>query len=85
MKSKRFDFGKVACETEYLYEVGKCARIKRVKFSGDFFGTKPIEELEKMLYLTEAKNCDIMDVLEKAPLSAYIYGAAPEEICSLIM
>ena len=56
-----------------------------MKFSGDFFGTKPIEELEKMLYLTEAKNCDIMDVLEKAPLSAYIYGAAPEEICSLIL
>ena len=85
VKAKRFDFGKVACETEYLYEVGKSAKIKRVKFSGDFFGTKPIEELEKMLCLTEAKICDIINVLEKAPLSAYICGAAPEEICSLIL
>lgn len=85
VRAKRFDFGKVSCETEYLHEVGKGAKIKRVSFSGDFFGTKPIEELEQMLCLTEARSCDIINVLEKAPLSAYICGATAEEICSLIL
>ena len=85
VKAKRFDFGKVSVETELLYEVGKPARIKKVKFSGDFFGTKPVDALEKMLCLTKAEKCDIIQKLEEAPLSAYIYGATPDEICSLIL
>ena len=84
-KEKRFDFGKVCVNTEFLREVGKPSAIKSISFSGDFFGTRPIEELEKKLCLTNAAKDDIINILEKAPLSSYIYGALPEEICALIV
>lgn len=84
-KEKRFDFGKVCVSTEFSREVGKPPVIKSIRFSGDFFGTRPIEELESRLCLTTGTECDIISVLEKAPLSSYIYGASPKEICALIL
>lgn len=72
-RKKRFPFGTVSVELSLNGDT-----IEGAVISGDFFGTKPINELEKSLvgkHLAEVEFGDVSD---------YISRMTPDELCELI-
>lgn len=78
--SRRFDFGLVA-----VCLCSKGRQIEALSFSGDFFGTADIEQLEKKLAGTELDAGPLEAALRRAELSRYIAGASASEIAGLIL
>ena len=59
-------------------------RIADLKFTGDFFGSHPIELLtEKLVGLTPRKTA-LLPCLNEIPLQDFIAGITPEELASLL-
>lgn len=59
-------------------------RIADLRFTGDFFGSHPVEGLEKHLNGHLPKREDLLQVLSDFPLNDYISGASPELIAGLL-
>ena len=84
-RKKRFDYGTVEVSVTRQKEVGMSERIAAVRFSGDFFGTRPITELADKLVGLPATRDAVLALLKQENLSAYLLGATPEEIADLII
>lgn len=78
VKKKRFDFGTVELNLELKNEVCLFVKIK-----GDFFGEKPVNELEELLKGT--KLASIQTVLSDVVVSDYILGMQNSEFVDLII
>jgi len=77
---RRFGFGSVCVSLCFKGE-----KIGHLAFSGDFFGTKDIAELEKAISGVSLDYAALTKRLSEAGLSDYIMGAAPAEIAGLIL
>ncbi len=78
VKKKRFDFGTVELNLELKNEVCLFVKIK-----GDFFGEKPVNELEELL--KDTKLASIQTVLSDVVVSDYILGMQNSEFVDLII
>ena len=74
---KRFDFGSVELDIESKNNV-----LVNIKISGDFFGTKEIDELEKELVGVSLNK--ISEKISDLNISDYILGMTREEFTELI-
>ena len=72
-RKKKYPFGLVSVEMELSRD-----KIERIKISGDFFSTAPIEELEGLLV-----GKALADLSEIDP-SPYIHGMKSEELIALL-
>ena len=77
-KKKRFSFGTVECVMDMT-----CDTVKDIKISGDFFGTKPVSELEN--FIKGSRLCDIENALSKTLISDYIFPMTVDELVRLIV
>ena len=73
---KRFPFGTV--ELSYTAEHGV---LTEVKIYGDYFGVKPVSELEKSLVGKKLKRDELTAAL--SDVAGFIHGAEPEQIAEL--
>ena len=73
---RRFPFGSV--EVSYTSEHGI---LTDVKINGDFFGVKPVSELEKSLVGKRLSRDEITSAL--SDISSFIHGAEPEQTAAL--
>jgi len=55
-----------------------------LKFSGDFFGARPIEELTAALLGKPPRQDDLLDALTAIPLQDYIAGMTASDLASLL-
>lgn len=78
----RFPFGTI--HASYTAVGGK---IESIRLFGDYFGQRPVAELESALIGTPLRRDAVADVLAAlpAPVDAYIRGAAADDIVSLIV
>ena len=78
---QRFPYGTVSVSIDC-----RAGRIERIKFSGDFFGSRDIEKLEKLMTGIKFDRVETEKVLteNRALLEGCIFGASPEDISSLI-
>ena len=76
-RKKRFDIGSVELDIEMSGE-----SIKMIKIHGDFFGNKPIEELEEILLknISDGRN----KPLEMININDYIFGISEADFLSLL-
>ncbi|MBR5543458.1 MAG: lipoate--protein ligase [Oscillospiraceae bacterium] len=79
-KSEKFDAGIV----EVSFEVSD-GKITAVKFSGDFFGMKDVEDIEKALCGVPHREETISDVLNKFKLSDYFGKIEPGELLKILI
>ena len=78
----RFPFGTL--HASYTAAGGK---IQSIRLFGDYFGQRPVAELENMLRDIPLREEDLHQALARlpAPVEEYIRGAAPEDIVHLIV
>ena len=62
-------------------------KIESIRLYGDYFGQRPVAELESALIGTPLRREAVADALAglPAPVDAYIRGAQAEDIVSLIV
>ncbi|MBQ7363005.1 MAG: lipoate--protein ligase [Clostridia bacterium] len=77
VKKRRYPFGSVAVSLDMVGE-----RIKRANISGDFFGVRPLGELEELL--SGALVNELEELLSLLPVGEYIHGMTEEELLALI-
>ena len=75
---KRFPFGSVCVSLNVNRGI-----IESIRFSGDFFGARSVEELETALAGCRCEREDLLAGLQN--VGACISGAAPEDIAALIL
>ena len=78
-KTERFPWGII----EILVSIEN-GLIKEIKFYGDFFGDKSVEELENILTGMKYDKKEILEELRKINVDNFIKGASFEEIASVI-
>lgn len=78
-KTERFPWGIIEIVMSVENEI-----IKEIRFYGDFFGEKSIEELENILTGMKYNNSDILEELNKINVDDFIKGASPQEIASVL-
>lgn len=78
-KTERFPWGII----EILVSIEN-RLIKEIKFYGDFFGDKSVEELENILTGMKYDEKEILEELRKINVDNFIKGASFEEIASVI-
>lgn len=78
-KTERFPWGII----EILVSIEN-GLIKEIKFYGDFFGDKSVEELENILTGMKYDKKEILEKLRKINVDNFIKGASFEEIASVI-
>lgn len=78
-KTERFPWGIIEIVMSVENEI-----IKEIRFYGDFFGEKSIEELENILTGMKYNNSDILEELNKINVDNFIKGASPQEIASVL-
>ena len=78
-KTLRFPFGHV--DARIQVENG---RIQNIKFFGDFFGSREIEELEKGLLNVRYERNALNEALESMPVGAYIGGMEKEALAAFL-
>lgn len=78
-KTERFPWGII----EILVSIEN-GLIKEIKFYGDFFGDKSVEELENILTGMKYDKKKILEKLRKINVDNFIKGASFEEIASVI-
>lgn len=59
-------------------------RIRELRFSGDFFGSRPVEELTECLTGVEPRRSAVLTALAGVELGEYIYGVTAEELAGLL-
>ncbi|HGC8704425.1 TPA: lipoate protein ligase C-terminal domain-containing protein, partial [Streptococcus agalactiae] len=59
--------------------------IKSVKIFGDFFGVKPVDDIEKMLEGVRYDYKDVLAALKTVDTSQYFSRMTPEEITKAIV
>lgn len=59
-------------------------KIESLRFSGDFFGTRPAEELAARLQGMTPQREELLDQLAKIDFQEFIAGITLEEICSIL-
>ena len=79
-RKRRFAAGSVAAET-----VVAADRIVTVRFSGDFFAERPVEELESALAGTVAEHSAVLAKLREIDAGTYIAGVGAEDLADLIV
>lgn len=77
-KKKRYDFGIVDIYLDMSNDV-----IKDIKISGDFFGNKPLSELESRL--VGEKRDTILETVSNIELDEYIFGMTAEAFVKQIL
>lgn len=77
VKKERYPFGTVSVSVDMLGE-----RIKSVGISGDFFGVRPVSELEELLSGSNLSELDSR--LRNVPVGDYIHGMSAPLLISLI-
>lgn len=78
IQKKRYDFGTVEL---YLYMANET--IREIRIRGDFFGTRPIIELENALQNTDRNAVE--GVLQTLPVGEYVFGMSAEMLASQIL
>ncbi len=76
-RKKKYPFGLVDISLDMSNDV-----LRGIRISGDFFGNRPIAELEELLAGT--RICDISDKLRGVKTDEYIYGMSYSELEELI-
>ena len=74
---RRYPFGTVEVKLSAVGELISSAQI-----SGDFFGTEPIAELERLF--VGARLSELPTLIRMTDVGAYIYGMSTEELTELI-
>ncbi|MCQ2379950.1 MAG: lipoate--protein ligase [Victivallaceae bacterium] len=77
-KQRRFQAGGVRVELDVKNNVIETCRI-----SGDFFGTRPVSELEAMLIGCRFYRADVAARLSKVEVGEYIHGVTASELSGL--
>ncbi|MBO7403423.1 MAG: lipoate--protein ligase [Clostridia bacterium] len=75
---RRFPYGSV--ELDFASEHGV---LTGVRFSGDFFGIRPVEELESALLGCRLIRGELAERLAREKVGQVIYGATPDEIAAM--
>ena len=78
IKKKRFDFGKLEAKIDATGGI-----ISSIRLEGDYFGIKPVSELEKTLIGKKLEYDSLTDAL--SDVGSYISGSTPELISDLIL
>ncbi len=78
VKKKRFDFGKLEAKID-----ASGGTITSIRLEGDYFGIKPVQELENKLVNVKLEYDSLIQALSDA--KDYISGAEPELIADLIL
>lgn len=76
-RRRRFDFGTVELELSFRGE-----RIDKAAFSGDFFGSRPAEELAALM--CSRTVAELEEALTDAEVGSYIMGMSVSDLLSLI-
>ena len=77
-KKKKYDFGIVDISLDMSNDV-----VKDIKISGDFFGNKPLSELESRL--VGEKRDTILETVSNIELDEYIFGMTAEAFVKQIL
>jgi len=77
-RKKKYPFGIVDISLDMSKDI-----LRKIRISGDFFGSRPISELEDILENT--RLCDLSEKLSGIDLEEYIYGMSPSELEELIV
>ena len=78
-KTHRFPFGQVNARIQVENGI-----IQGIRFFGDFFGSREIEELEKLLLNVRYEKESLGKTLENIPVGKYIGGMENEEFVSFL-
>ncbi len=78
IKKKRFDFGKLEAKIDATGGI-----ISSIRLEGDYFGIKPVSELEKTLIGKKLEYDSLTAAL--SDVGSYISGSTPELISDLIL
>ncbi|MBO5907239.1 MAG: lipoate--protein ligase [Clostridia bacterium] len=76
-KKKRYPFGIVECSLDMRGD-----NISDIKISGDFFGTRPIPELENLIRGTKIQG--LKELIATISVSNYIFSMTSSELVELI-
>ena len=79
IRRRRFAGGTVAAELRIADD-----RITAVRFTGDFFADRPVEELENGLAGVVPEHHAVLAKLRELDAGTYISGVAPEDLAGLI-
>lgn len=77
LHKERYPFGTVEISLKMQGE-----RIGEARIRGDFFGNRPIEELEA--FFREKTLSEVLKALPSLPISQFICGMTGEELCGLL-
>lgn len=79
-RSRRFNSGKVEANIQVIDNI-----IKEIKFYGDFFGVKDVDELVEVLINLKYDRKIIYSALEKIDINSYFLGLKLDDIVEVII
>ncbi|PID82281.1 MAG: lipoate--protein ligase [Clostridiales bacterium] len=79
-RSRRFESGKVEAQILVIKGI-----IENIKFYGDFFGVRDVDELAKKLKNVKYEAKSVKSILEKQDISSYFMGLSTDDVVDVIV